>query len=132
MNKAETNLIKYLKGVNMSHFKEVEFELPTDPGENPRPPAGPKFNKEKLTKVIDEIKAEFEKIRGGNSELTTYAIDPGNFGFPSGNRLSMLQKEPSQENYRGFLEIAKQDLGRKAAIHFMELLKKAQEEVSNG
>jgi hypothetical protein len=127
VNKAEANLIKYLEEVNMSYFKEVEFELPKDPGENKKAPVDPKFNKERLDKAVAEIKAEFEKIRTGDSKLTTYAIEPGGFGFPAMHRLTIFHKDPTPENYQGFLEIAKQDLTRSAAIHFMELLKEAQE-----
>jgi hypothetical protein len=132
VNKAEANLIKYLEEITMSkYFKEVEFGMPEDPGENKSKPKGPKFNKERLDKAVAEIKTEFEKIRSGDSKLTTYAIEPGGFGFPSVHRLTMLHKDPTPENYQGFLEIAKQDLSRKAAIHFMELLKEAQEGVED-
>ena len=110
----------------MSHFKEVEFELPEDPGERSRTKERkPFFDKEKLGVAIKEIRSEFGKIRAGTSNLTPYPIDPGNFGFPAGNRLSMLENDPTDVNYRAFLEIAKQDLGAKAAYRFLELLKEA-------
>ena len=64
----------------MSYFKEVEFKLPEDPGENLKPVVQFKFNKERLDVAVDKIKQEFDKIRKGESEFTPYAIDPGTSG----------------------------------------------------
>lgn len=110
------------------YFQEVEFELPKDPGENPDPPQSLKFDSEKLTDAINEIRSEIEKIRRGESNLTTYAIDPGDFSFPTGNRLSIFHREPTLKNFTGLIEIAKQDLGVKAAKFFTVTINKAREE----
>ena len=109
------------------YFTEVEFVLPEDPGENARPKPKMTFDVDKIKEAAGKIQAAFEEIRSGSSDLTSYPIDPGNFSFPTGNRLSMLIKDPTEVNYIGFLEIAKQDLGLKAATQFMEWLKDAKE-----
>lgn len=111
----------------MNYFKEIEFEMPEDPGAPVKKPEKVLFNKDKLETAIVEIKAEFERIREGTSALTTYPIDPTNFGFPASNRLTILEKDPTQKNYLAFLEIVKQDLGQRVAVYFMEVLKDVQQ-----
>lgn len=115
----------------MSYFKEVEFELSEDPGENPKPKNQFELDKEKLNEAYNQVVEEINRIRRGESEYTTYAIDPGDFGFPVMNRLKMLKDDPSKKNYVGFLEIAKQDLGIKAASYFMTLILKAKKDNTN-
>ena len=107
-------------------FTEVEFEIGDDPGAPKKKPEQKSFDPEKLKLAITEIKAEFDRIAAGTSKLTAYPINPGGFGFPAQNRLKMLEADPTEENYKAFLEIAKQDLGQRVAIYAMSLLKDAQ------
>lgn len=110
----------------MGYFKEVEFELPEDPGERPQTKENKLlFDEEKLEGAVKAIKEEFVRFKDGTSDFTSYAINPGSFGFPAANRLSIFLKDPTQKNYLAFLEIAKQDFGARAATHFMDLLKEA-------
>lgn len=107
----------------MSYFKEVEFELPPDPG-LPKPESKKvEFNKEKLEEVHKRILQEFEKIRTGTSEYTHYAIDTRNFSFPAGNQLKIFIANPTIKTLAGFIELAKQDLGLRAANAFADWLK---------
>lgn len=110
----------------MSYFTEIEFELPEDPGVPKKKAVKPSFNKEKATAAVVEIKAEFDRIAKGTSKLTTYPINPGAFGFPAENRLKIFEADPTEENYKAFIEICKQDLGVRVAFHCLELLKEAQ------
>jgi hypothetical protein len=108
-------------------FTEVEFELPEDPGAPTKKVTKASFNKEKLTTAIAEIRAEFDRIAEGSSKLTAYPINPGGFGFPAQNRLKMFETDPTEENYKAFLELTKQDLGQRVAIYCMGLLIEAQD-----
>jgi len=108
------------------YFNEVEFEMLEDPGAPKKKEVKASFDPEKLKLAIVEIRAEFDRIADGTSKLTAYPINPGGFGFPAQNRLKMLEADPNQENYKAFLELAKQDLGQRVAIYCMGLLKDAQ------
>lgn len=101
-----------------NYYTKIKFEMPKDPGEPTPAKPGLKFDAEKLKEAVNRIRQEFEKIRTGQSNLCTYAIDPRNFSFPAGNRLTMLEENPNQENFDGFIQIAKQDLGYRAAVAF--------------
>ena len=106
-------------------FTEVEFELPEDPGAPVKKTVKASFDPEKLKLAITEIRAEFDRIRQGTSKLTTYPIaDERN--SPANNGLIILQNDPTEVNYKAFLELSRQDLGQRAAIYFMALLKDAQ------
>ncbi|MCI0561344.1 MAG: hypothetical protein MN733_22895, partial [Nitrososphaera sp.] len=58
-------------------FEPVEFELDPDPGLPAPPPPPVKYDKEKVKVACEKIRQEFERIRTGTSDLTSYAIDPG-------------------------------------------------------
>jgi hypothetical protein len=107
----------------MSYFEEVEFELRDDPAVKKAPKKDIEFvDQPKLKAVIEEIEAEFEKIRTGNSDLTHYAINPGRFASPVASALTGLKNRPSFKAMRQFLQVAEQDLGFKAREHFKGLL----------
>lgn len=108
------------------YFNEIEFELPVDPGAPAPKPKQASFDKEKVAAAIAEIRAEFDRIAAGTSKLTAYPINPGGFGFPAQNRLKMFEADPTEENYKAFLELTKQDLGQRVAIYAMGLLKETQ------
>lgn len=108
------------------YFTEVEFEMPEDPGAPVKKPVKATFDREKLPAAIAEIRAEFDRIAGGTSKLTSFAINPGGFGFPAQNRLKIFEADPTEDNYKAFLELAKQDLGQRVAIYCMSLLVDAQ------
>jgi hypothetical protein len=112
--------------MSSKYFTEVEFEIGEDPGAPKKKPEQMSFDLDKLKIAITEIRAEFDRIAQGTSALTTYPINPGGFGIPASNRLKMLESNPTSENYKAFLEIAKQDLGQRVAVYAMGLLKDAQ------
>lgn len=107
----------------MSYFKEIELELPKDPNEQPKPKIM-RFDKPAVEAAVDTILKEFELIRTGKSDLTTYAIDPGRFGFPAMSGLTQFQKNPTKDNLMGFIGVTKQTLGNKAAQAWILLLAK--------
>ena len=108
-------------------FKEVEFVIPPDPS---APKAAPvvTWDKEVLAQALERIEAEIVKIRHGTSKHTTYAIDPGGFGFPSMHAVKVFVEEPSDKTFAGVPSILKQDFGPRAATLFKELLNAAREE----
>lgn len=105
----------------MSIFKPVEFELPADPGIPPKPKVVT-FDKDMVKEAADKIRQEFERIKGGTSEFTTYAINPGPFGFPCANRLKMFEADPTEKNLKAVYEIVLQDLGMRMAVFVSGLL----------
>lgn len=111
-------------------FEPVEFELGTDPGlpEPPKPVAT--YNRDKVKEAVDAIRQEFERIRTGTSDLCHYAFDPGRFANPCGENLKRFESDPSDKTMAGFLQIVKQDIGTRAAIHFMELMEAAKEKAN--
>ncbi len=113
------------------HFTPVEFKLSDDPGKPKRPEKIISVNKDKFEIAIKEIEAEFAKIKIGESDLLHYAVDNKDFGSPVGNRFKILKGDPTVGHIKAFLELAKQDLGAKAADHFKGLLKVTLEEVPN-
>jgi hypothetical protein len=115
----------------MSHFKPVKFEVSESPGRPERPKTKLVINSDKLEPAIKKIQEEFELIRTGASEYTTYAIDNGAFGSPVGNALKILESKPSVDNVKRFLQAATQDVGIRASNYFKELLTPTVEEVEN-
>lgn len=107
-------------------FKELEFDLPESPAE-PKP-SEVVWDKVKLEKAFKQITQEVEKIKSGTSEYTTYAINPGSFGFPAINSVKIFVENPSDRAFKGIHDICKQDLGARAGDFFYRLLKSAREE----
>jgi len=99
----------------MSYFTPVEFNESNDPGAPVKPVTTTKFNDGKIKTAIEQIEAELEKVRTGKSEHTSYAIEPGRFGFPLVITLRIFQTDPTEKTYQGALQIAAQDLGAKFA-----------------
>lgn len=112
-------------------FEPVEFELGEDPGKPTPPKPAVTFNPDKVKEVVAEIRKEFERIRTGTSELCHYAFDPGRFANPLGENLKRFETDPTEKTMAGFLQIAKQDVGLRAAVHWLEQLESAKEK-SNG
>lgn len=108
-------------------FEEVEFELGTDPGLPPPPPPATVYNPDKVKAACASIRQEFERIRTGTSDLCHYAFDPGRFANPVGENLKRFETDPTEKALAGFLQIVKQDIGTRAAIHFMGLLEATKE-----
>lgn len=110
-------------------FEEVEFNISPSPGK----PESPKvtWNKDKLQVALKEILSEISKIKGGTSKYTTYAINPGVFGFPAENAMKIFVENASDRTFKGIHDICRQDFGARAGDHFYELLKEAREE-NNG
>lgn len=111
-------------------FEEVEFKLGEDPGLPKPPPPATVYNPGKVKEAVEAIRQEFERIRTGTSDLCTYAIDPGRFANPVGENLKRFEFDPSDKTLAGFLQITKQDLGTRAAIHFMGLIDAAKEKTN--
>jgi len=111
-------------------FTPEEFELGQDPGLPPPPPPVVKFNKEKVKTVVAEIQQEFERIRTGTSDLCHYAFDPGRFANPVGENLKRFEADPTEKTLTGFIQLVKQDIGLRAAVHFLGLLE-ATKEINN-
>lgn len=105
----------------MSRFTPVKFEMPKN-AEKTSKSKTINFNDELLKAVADSIRSDFEDIKVGESDLTSYAINPGSFGFPADNRLKILLTNPNEKNLKGFLEIAKQDFGVAAHEKWKRLL----------
>ena len=103
------------------YFDEVEFALPKDPNEQPKPKLGA-YNATLVKLAVVEIKTEIDRIRVGASDLTTYAINPGSFGFPAKTCLEAFEKKPADKTFKDFVQIAHQDFGKSAGDHFAALL----------
>ena len=113
------------------YFQDVEFPEPKiSPGE-PKQPVVTKFNKEKLDAAVEKIRQEFKKIKNGESTYTHYAINPGSFGFPAANRLTMFVDNPTKENLKAFVELTAQDVNTTASEHFEKMLQATIEENPN-
>lgn len=115
----------------MGHFIEADFPTRQDPGEPQKPKTKRVINPEKLAEAVKTIQEEFKKIQTGQSEMVAYAITPGSFGFPAGNRLSMLVSNPTMENIKAFTEICAQDFNNTVSDYFNVLLTTTIEEVPN-
>lgn len=111
-------------------FKEVEFEEPRDPTDA-RPEKIVIWDKEKVKEAASHIREELSLIKRGQSELTPYAIDPGAFGFPAENALKIFERKPADKEFEGFVQIARQDWGARAAEKFASMLRPAREVVDN-
>lgn len=109
------------------YFNEIKFTLNKDPAEPDRTPAPNLFDQKKLEVAEKEIQEEFKKIKNGTSNLVTYAINPGGFGFPAANLLRIFMSEPTEKNFKGFIDISKQDFGNLAAERFSNIMNNARE-----
>jgi hypothetical protein len=114
-----------------TYFEEIEFKTPESPGDPKRPKTVIRPNPEKIKEALEKIDAELKKITTGDSDLTHYAINNGNFGSPVGNAFKRLRGKSSIENIKAFVELAGQDLGVKAQLHFKKILTATLEEVPN-
>ena len=112
------------------YFEEVEFEVTASPIAPVRPKTEIRVNPELIAVAIEEIKTEFAKIKTGDSDLTHYAVDNTTFGSPVGNALKRLETHPSVETIKAFVQLAGQDLGGMAQIHFRKVLGRTLEEVT--
>lgn len=112
------------------YFEEVKFEVTASPIAPVRPETEIRVNPELIALAIEDIKAEFAKIKTGDSNLTHYAVDNTTFGSPVGNALKRLEANPSVETIKAFVQLAGQDLGGMAQTHFRKLLGKTLEEVT--
>ena len=113
------------------YFEQIELEFSDDPNIPKKSKPEKTFNTEKLKKAFDEISMEIGKIRKGTSDYHHYAVEPGSFGFPAANQLTIFMEKPSEKTYQAFKEIAIQDFGALAGNHFMSLIDKAREDADN-
>jgi hypothetical protein len=108
-------------------FKEVEFEMPESPAKPAAPPVVV-WDPEILAEAVKRIEAEIEKIKNGTSEHSTYAVNPGDRGFPAMNAVKIFVADPSDRSFRGVSEILVQDFKVRAGTLFTALLKAARSE----
>ena len=113
------------------YFKQIKLEYSDDPNTPKRSEPEKTFNAEKLKKAFDEITKEIGKIRKGTSDYHAYAIEPGSFGFPAANQLTIFMEKPSEKTYKALKEIVVQDFGALAGNHFMGLIDEAREDTNN-
>ena len=111
-------------------FKEVEFKMEKDPADQ-KPEKVVVWDQKIIDEAFEEILKELQLIRNGTSVFSSYAINPGSFGFPAENVLKMFKADPSDKAFAGFVQIAKQDWGASAGAHFAKLLRAAREEKNN-
>jgi len=105
-------------------FTEVEFDLPASPGLNP-PKEVVTWDAKILKESMENIEGEIEKIKNGTSKHTTYAINPGKFGFPALNAMQIFVADPSDKTFKGIHDIARQDFGARAGDLFFMALRSA-------
>ena len=109
-------------------FKPVDFTFPEDPADN-SPKIAVIWHREKLASALAEIEEEVVRIKNGTSDLVTYPIDPGAWGFPAMNALKIFVADPFEKDVLGLQAILKQDFSARAGDLFFKLVMEAREEV---
>jgi len=113
------------------YYEQIELDFSEDPNIPARSKPEKPFNVDKLKEANDLICTEIGKIRKGTSDYHHYAVEPGSFGFPASNQLTIFMEKPCEKTYQAFKEIAVQDFGALAGNYFMELIDEARKESNN-
>lgn len=112
-------------------FKEVEFSVESFGGDSNKPATRVYWDKAKLDKAYEDIKTELRRIKGGTSDYSPRAVDPGTFGFPADNAIRIFIDNPTDKGFKDLQGITVQDFGKKASVYFLGLLKVAKEVIPN-
>jgi len=107
------------------YFQPVEFEIPKDP-DLPRQTTTI-WHADKVAAAAAEIKAEVGRIKSGTSQYSTYAVDPGRFGFPAINALNAFVQNPTDKLLKNFEDTANSTFGARAGRDFTTKLRTARE-----
>jgi hypothetical protein len=113
------------------YYEQIELEFSEDPNTPEKSKPEKPFDGAKLMEAENTIRMEIGKIRKGTSNYHHYAVEPGSFGFPAANQLTVFMEKPCEKTYQAFKEIAVQDFGALAGNYFMELIDEARKENNN-